>query len=237
METEENEDPEDLLEREQLKRSNRRIKKIALRSGWISVSLVVVGFLFFKLLVAIDSGYLPHSILKIMAIAFLACVILSASTFRPARRSSVAEASRLIGNRFDHRGRPILIQAMENEENEDPEDLLEREQLERSTRRMRAVAAWSGRISLYLLGVGILLFVILLSDFLPYISFSNQRFLSISFFACVVIGPLASMVDLCLVICLAARREKGLKGLIFLGLPGALGSLALVAGFIVAELI
>ena len=38
---------------------------------------------------------------------------------------------------------------MDSDENEDPEDRLEREQLERSNRRMRRVALLSRRISLY----------------------------------------------------------------------------------------
>ena len=54
MPQDENEDPEDLLEREQLEQSNRRLKKIAIRSGWLSFLAYCVGLLVFCFLDAVD---------------------------------------------------------------------------------------------------------------------------------------------------------------------------------------
>ena len=123
------------------------------------------------------------------------------------------------------------MDATESEENEDPEDLLEREQFERSNRRMRKVALLSGRISLYAFGTSFLCAIFLM--FIHYTPGRVFEYQLASVFVAVVclVLPLSSALDLCLVVRLAWRGEKGLKVALLLGLPGALASVLI--GYIV----
>ena len=105
------------------------------------------------------------------------------------------------------------------DENEDPEDLLEREQLERSNRRMRKIAFYSGVISITALGVACLIFALA----------SVSTLVTIVFSCVVLVATVASMVDLCLVTLLAWRGEGRLASTWLLGVPGAGISLIFMA--------
>ena len=125
---------------------------------------------------------------------------------------------------------------METDQNEDPEDLLEREQLERSNRWMRDVAIKTGEASLAALLalffpsiIGIALIISLggsgeSSALVSLIGLFSLGFLAV----CAMLAvSLASMVSLVLVTRLACRGEKGLKNPLFMAIPGALVSLIL----------
>ena len=116
---------------------------------------------------------------------------------------------------------------MDTDENEDPEDRLEREQLKRSNLRMRRIAFRSGKISIWALGVAFGTFVLLTMWTQISASPDNVTIVVVLIFyaSLLLVAPIAAMVDLCLVIRLALRGERGLKVPLLLGLPAALLSL------------
>ena len=121
------------------------------------------------------------------------------------------------------------------EENEDPEDVREREQLERSNLRMRRIALRSGWVSLGALGAAYISFVLTMfvDDFFP----GNPlvTILVVIIGVCLIlIAPVASMVDLCLVIRLAWRGQKDLDSTWVLGVPGAVVSFIVMLLFSMA---
>ena len=114
------------------------------------------------------------------------------------------------------------------DDNEDPEDRLEREQLERSSRRMRKIAFCSGVISITALGAAFLLFA--LTSFLAEVYQVPISTLVTIIWSCVVlVAMVASLVDLCLVTLLAWRGEGKLASMWLLGVPGAGVSLIFMA--------
>ena len=121
---------------------------------------------------------------------------------------------------------------MGTDENEDPEDRLEREQLERSNRRMRRVALKSGKLSILAFGPALISFAVINSHAYSYYPAPLYYLVTVVFFVSAVgIAPLAAMVDLVLVIRLLLRGERGLMIPLLLALPGVLLSF-LVGGFL-----
>ena len=122
------------------------------------------------------------------------------------------------------------------DENEDPEVLLEHEQFVQSNRRMRKIAAWSGKISLYAVGVAMLSLFLYFYNGGFFFRFPDDPpakpvaafFEAVGGISLVIVCPLAALVDWCLVIRLAFRGERGLKTLLLMGLPGAFLSTVIV---------
>ena len=118
---------------------------------------------------------------------------------------------------------------MEIDENEDPEDRLERDQRERSNRRMSKIAVVTAHVSFFALVAAVLLFMAgsILSGF-PIGPTVPGYILVTSVISLVVIAPLASMVTLLLVIRLAWKGERNLETPLVFGVPGAIVALIIV---------
>ena len=120
------------------------------------------------------------------------------------------------------------------EDNEDPEVLAERAKRERDLARLRPKALKAGRISIWVMLSGFLIFVIIIfMDSYNLIGGEMEGCLYwVAIPALVVVGPIAALVDMILVIRLKVLGAKNLGWLIFLALPGIAVSTLLALGML-----
>ena len=124
--------------------------------------------------------------------------------------------------------------SMETDNNEDPEDQLEREKREQSIRFMRRFATWAGWISFGTIFVAFICFLVTIS-LLPEDEWASVPG-SVVLICLIVLAPLASFIDLFLLLRLATLRATDLGKPFLLGLPGAILSTLLGIDFLLASL-
>ena len=110
--------------------------------------------------------------------------------------------------------------SMEPTNNEDPEDQLEREQRKQSIQVMRRFATKAGWISFGAICVAFICFLITIS-LLPEDEWASEPG-GVVLICLVVVAPLASLIDLFLLMRLVSLRATDLEKPFLLGLPGAI---------------
>ena len=123
---------------------------------------------------------------------------------------------------------------METDNNEDPEDQLEREQRKRSILYMQRFATRAGWVSFGAICVAFICFLITIS-LLP----EDERASEPGYVVLIclfVVAPLASLIDLLLLMRLASMKAPNLGKPFFLGLPGAILSTVIGVAFLLGNL-